>query len=318
VNRLAAPSVWPMQPRPVSFSPHTGARSFDCARVSSPIPASDVMAFRHGVSALVQQGVGTDLRIEFIGAPDHTVIVPQGFVPVTGRMAGEGVSTTCWTPGHIVLLPAGSESEWCIGTPSAPLIHLHVSPTRLLALADSEPSLRPRTLLMPAINREDAVLAALAESIVREIHMRQAGSAILIDSLFQSLCIQLLRGYSEDARTASRRPYAIAPFRLKRAQDFIEEHLEHHIGLEEIAAAAGLSAFHFTRCFKHATGLSPYRYVVMRRVERAKDLLENTSQTLAQIALVCGFATQQHLTETFRAHTGSPPGRYRLQRASEE
>ena len=304
--------------RPLAFIPLTGARSFDCARASAPISVTNVMRFRHGISALVQQPTEVDLRIRFGGAPDHCLIVPQGFAAVTGRVGGDGFATSRWTAGHVVLLPAGSQSEWCIRAPAAPFIHLHVSPTRLLALAESEPSLKPRTHLLPAVNREDPVLAALAESIVREIRLRQAGSGILIDSLFQSLCIQLLRTYSEDESIAGRRPYAIAPFRLRRAQDFIEEHVEQHIGLEEIAAAAGLSAFHFTRCFKEATGLTPYRYVLLRRVERAKDLLENTSQTLAEIALACGFATQQHLTETFRSHTGLPPGRYRLQKAQEE
>jgi AraC family transcriptional regulator len=275
------------------------------------------MAFRHGTSALVQEATEVDLCVRLAGAPDHCLIVPQGFASVRGQVDGESLATSRWTPGHIVLLPAGSISEWCIRSPGAPFIHLQVSPTRLLALAESEPALKARTRLLTAVNREDAVLTALAASIVRELRLPQAGSAILIESLFQSLCIQLLRAYGEDAHIAGRRPYALAPFRLRRAQDFIAAHLEQHIGLEEIAAAAGLSAFHFTRCFKEATGLTPYRYVLLRRVERAKDLLENTSQTLAEIALECGFATQQHLTEIFRTHTGMPPGRYRLQRAQE-
>ena len=294
------------------FIPETGARSFDSLRASAPIPVSDVMPFRHGISALVQEASDAALRIRLSGAPDHSVIVPQGFVPVRGRVAGEGLRTSTWTSGHIVLLPAGSQGEWCIGPPSAPMIHLHVSPTRLQTLAESEPSLKRRTHLVPAVNRKDTALAGLAENIVRELRLRQAGSRIIIESLFQSLCIQLLRTYSDETDMAGRRAYLIAPFRLKRAREFIEGHLDRHIGLEDIAAAAGLSPFHFARGFKHATGLAPYRYVVLQRVERAKDLLENTSQSLAEIALACGFATQQHLTEIFRTHTGSPPGRYRL------
>ena len=322
MNHLATIAVPPQSllplSRPLTYSPRTGARSFDCVRASAPIAVSDVLQFKHGISALVQQATDADLEVSLAGAPDHCVIVPQGFASVRGEIGGERLATERWTPGHIVLLPAGSQSVWNIGAPGAPLIHLHVSPTRLLALAESEPMLKQRTRLSATVNREDSVLAALAESIVREIRLNQAGSTILIDSLFQSLCIQLLRGYAEDALTTARRPHLIAPFRLKRAQDFIEEHLEQHIGLEEIAAAAGLSAFHFARCFKEATGLAPYRYVLLRRVERAKDLLENTAQTLAEVALACGFATQQHLTEIFRTHTGLPPGRYRLQKAQEE
>jgi len=299
------------------FTLKTGARSFDCIEASTAIPVSDVIAFRDGVSAVVQDASDTDIRIRILGAPDHWLIVPLGVVRVTGHLSGTEVSTSPWTPGRVVLLPADSQGEWCIESPSAPMIHLHVSPARLHAVAEAEPLLRARTRLLPAVNREDAVLASLAENIMRETRARQAGSRLLIDSLFQSLCVHLMRTYSVEEDTANPRRYFIAPFRLKRAQEFIEEHLEQHIALEDIAAAAGLSPFHFSRIFKHATGLAPYRYVLLRRVRRAKGLLESTSRPLAEIALACGFSTQQHLTEIFRRHTGSPPGRYRLRKSVE-
>jgi AraC family transcriptional regulator len=74
---------------------------------------------------------------------------------------------------------------------------------------------------------------------------------------------------------------------------------------------ACLSPYHFSRSFKQAIGVGPQRYVVQRRLERAKTLMRRTNQPLAEIAQQVGFADQSHLTSIFRRETGLTPGRYR-------
>ena len=104
---------------------------------------------------------------------------------------------------------------------------------------------------------------------------------------------------------------SMAPYRLRRAQQYLEEHLCAEVRLEQIAAAAGLSTFHFCRQFKKATGSTPLRYVLERRVERAKRLVVETDKTLVEIALELGFSGQSHFTAIFRKLTGQTPRRYR-------
>ncbi|MEM1309361.1 MAG: helix-turn-helix transcriptional regulator, partial [Cyanobacteria bacterium P01_H01_bin.153] len=58
-------------------------------------------------------------------------------------------------------------------------------------------------------------------------------------------------------------------------------------------------------------GVSPYRYLLQQRVERAKQLLEQRSLPISTIALDCGFANQTHLTKVFRQLTGITPKAYR-------
>jgi AraC family transcriptional regulator len=99
--------------------------------------------------------------------------------------------------------------------------------------------------------------------------------------------------------------------RLNRVQDYIEAHLDDRLSLTELAGVACLSPYHFSRSFKQATGVGPQRYVMQRRLERAKTLMRRSNQPLAFIAQEAGFVDQSHLTSIFRREMGMTPGRYR-------
>jgi AraC family transcriptional regulator len=73
----------------------------------------------------------------------------------------------------------------------------------------------------------------------------------------------------------------------------------------------GLSATHFARRFKRSTGSAPHQYLMRCRVERARRLLAETDNAIAQIALACGVAHQEHLTRVFRRLSGETPARFR-------
>jgi len=92
---------------------------------------------------------------------------------------------------------------------------------------------------------------------------------------------------------------------------FVEDNLGKNIGLTELAALVGYSPDHFARLFKRSFGLSPYQYVLARRVERAKALLRDRTHSIAEVAMAAGFATQAHLNTTFKSRTGMTPGAYR-------
>ena len=77
-----------------------------------------------------------------------------------------------------------------------------------------------------------------------------------------------------------------------------------------MAAVARLSPYHFARQFKAATGLPPHQYVIARRVERAKHLLQGGGLTLAQVAARAGFSNQSHLSHHFKRLVGVTPGQF--------
>ena len=86
-----------------------------------------------------------------------------------------------------------------------------------------------------------------------------------------------------------------------------------NISLDDLAGSVGLSRYHFARRFRQSTGTTPHEFVLQQRVERAKTLLDRTNTALPDIASVCGFADQSHMTREFRKRVSVTPGRYRRQ-----
>ncbi len=88
-------------------------------------------------------------------------------------------------------------------------------------------------------------------------------------------------------------------------------HLADDVGLDTLAAIADLSPKHFARAFRQSTGMPPHRWLIERRIDRAKALLRTADLSLAEISLACGFADQSHFTAAFRKLVGFTPGGYR-------
>jgi AraC family transcriptional regulator len=110
----------------------------------------------------------------------------------------------------------------------------------------------------------------------------------------------------------------LAEHRLRRVLQFMAEHLEDDIGLDELAAVAGLSVFHFHRMFANAMGMPPHRYLSQMRLERAKTLLALGRLSLAQISLACRFSSQPNFSRAFRRATGMTPLAYRNETGKRE
>ena len=154
----------------------------------------------------------------------------------------------------------------------------------------------------------DPLLSQIVTTFAQEIDGSFA-DRILIESLGTALCIRIAQ------RFVGRLPLptckGLSAARLRRVRDFIEAHLDQSLSLTVLADIACLSPYHFSRSFKEAAGVGPQRYVIQRRLERAKSLLRQTHQPLARIAQEAGFADQSHLTSIFRREIGMTPGRFR-------
>jgi AraC family transcriptional regulator len=107
---------------------------------------------------------------------------------------------------------------------------------------------------------------------------------------------------------------ALAPWRQRRAEDTLRAGLARGVSVEEVARQCNMSVSQFGRTFKKTTGQTPHRWLVQRRLERAKDLLLRSTLPLAEIALACGFSEQSHFTRTFTRLVGTSPGEWRRQR----
>ena len=90
--------------------------------------------------------------------------------------------------------------------------------------------------------------------------------------------------------------------------------LDGELPLVRIASECGLSAAHFARAFRVSTGTPPHRWLMDQRIEQSKCLLMDSTLSLTEIAIKCGFADQSHFTRAFSSAMGATPGRWRLNR----
>ena len=164
--------------------------------------------------------------------------------------------------------------------------------------------------LVPTYNRYDPLISQLVSTIANEM----AGGFldhILADALNTALAVQVTRLCGDPTPLTLEPSHGLSHERLKRVYEYIDANLDRRLTLADLARVACLSPYHFSRSFKQAVGVGPQRYVMQRRVERAKTLVRRTNRPLAMIAQEVGFADQSHLTSVFRREIGVTPGHFR-------
>ncbi|SFK20362.1 AraC family transcriptional regulator [Caulobacter sp. UNC279MFTsu5.1] len=116
-----------------------------------------------------------------------------------------------------------------------------------------------------------------------------------------------------EVRRLTREPQTgkLAPWQVRTATAFIDQNRDRNLQVRDVAAAVRLSPSYFSHAFKETFGQSAKSYIIERRVARAKQLMLSTRDTLAQIALACGFSDQAHFCRTFGGLVGQTPSRWR-------
>ena len=109
----------------------------------------------------------------------------------------------------------------------------------------------------------------------------------------------------------------LAPWQVRTAKTFIDQNRDRNLQVRDVAAAVRLSPSYFSHAFKESFGQSAKSYIIERRIARAKHLMLTTRDTLAHIALACGFSDQAHFCRTFGGLVGQTPSRWRRNRQEE-
>lgn len=166
----------------------------------------------------------------------------------------------------------------------------------------------PQCLKDPRLLFFDQRIMALAELIAAEV----ANPDPLHDLYGDGLALALLIDVLKMGRVPSRKRAALAPWQLRRATAFIDDHCLRRIRLDELAQLTGLSASHFSHSFKASTGVAPLEWQMRARLDRAKLMLLADEQPLTAIAADTGFADHAHFSRVFRRHEGMTPSRWRI------
>ena len=171
-----------------------------------------------------------------------------------------------------------------------------IDPGRL-ALAAAESGLAEAQLI-ERISGDDPVLLALGRTLAFEsIHNYPSGALAwneTANSFVDALATRHTAALSGSARGA------LGNDQLRRLRDYVIAHLDEPIAVEALADIAGRSPFHFTRIFARSVGMTPHRYVVHLRLQRAIELVREGRSGLAEIAARTGFADQSHLSRWVR------------------
>ena len=156
---------------------------------------------------------------------------------------------------------------------------------------------------------QDLAVSRMGERFATELRQPRYGGALYGESVALAFSLHLLGRYGRVRQRATAPRGKLAGATLGRVVDYIHEHLAENLSLNELAHAAGLSLFHFSRLFRASTGLSPHNFILRLRVERAIRLLRERSDihSLSEIALESGFYDHAHFTHAFRRLVGTTP-----------
>jgi AraC family transcriptional regulator len=255
--------------------------------VSAPIPAEEAFV----VSVHLKELPFHELRLR--GATVHTGYHPKGGVSVFDLE--DDPSFFFPSPFHC--------------------LHFYVKRTTLDMLADEHGARRIETLRWPH-GTTDETVSHLGSALLSALESPESANELFVDQVALALSAYFAYAYGGMRKADRVARGGLAPWQERRCKELMTGRLGHQISLGELAKACGLSISRFARAFKQATGESPHRWLVKRRVEAAKELLRSSDLSIAEIALDCGFSDQSHLTRVFSVMAGATPGTWRRNRTN--
>ena len=167
--------------------------------------------------------------------------------------------------------------------------------------------------LVPTFQCRNKQLEAIATLLMAEIQQGQSSSLLYLDSLANVLAVQLLRNYGKNSVQLASYEGGLPIYQLNQVLDYIDAKLAEKIKLADLANLLNMSQFHFGRMFKQSMGISPHKYVIQQRIERAKNLLTQNDLAVIDIALDCGFNSHSNFSKQFLKVMGMTPKTFRSQ-----
>jgi AraC family transcriptional regulator len=233
----------------------------------------------------------------------HCICFQMSSGRVEKRMGG-GVVYVERRAGTLSINPAGVDCA-ADADERVDILTVAVDPGRM-ALAAAEGT-RPEVQVIERLGGEDPALLALARTLAFEsVHNYPCG-ALSWNEAASSFVDGLVTG--DTAAMPARSRGTLGKDQLRRLRDYVVAHLDEPIGVEALADIAARSPFHFTRVFTRSVGMTPHRYVVHLRLQRAIELVREGRSGMAEIAARTGFADQSHLSRWVRRVHGVPLSR---------
>jgi AraC family transcriptional regulator len=257
------------------------------------------------------------MRVEFVlpesvTEPRHWVRHDQAFAMMLGTGSIEWGSKRStlekfdYAAGNLALCDR-HVGEW-VGLMNVSHLQLGISDAALMASSDGaygEVELRAsRKFAEPR-------LSAMVAAVHAEMTAGFPSGRLFLDSVEQAMAVTLVNGHAVRHRPVQLYRGGLGSARLRRIKELVDAKMEEDLSLDEMAQSVGLSTAHFARMFRRSTGKSPHQFVLRQRVERAKAMLRAPDARVLDVAVACGFKTQQHFAQVFRDVCRVSPTQYR-------
>jgi AraC family transcriptional regulator len=246
-----------------------------------------------------------------VHAPDHVIAVQLAGNATLQRTREGRTKSRTMNVGDVTISPIGGPIRWR-QTGHSLVVLLRLAGEYVRRVAGDECALDPdRFEIQPVFSARDVRIEDLGRRLLAGLEYEGSDSHLYVDTLACELAIRLLTDYTKSSAAATWPRAKLSPHKLRRAIEFIDENLRHHVTLTAIADEVALSPGHFAHAFRQATGVTPHRYVLERRVERAKTLLRESDAPITHIAGQVGCSSHSHFSVLFHRITGLTPRQFR-------
>jgi AraC family transcriptional regulator len=197
--------------------------------------------------------------------------------------------------------------EW-VGLMNVTHLQLGISDAALMACSDGAYG---EVELRASRRFANARLSALVAAAHAEMVAGFPSGRLFLDSVEQAMAVTLVNGHAARHRPVQIQRGGLGAARLRKIRELVDARIEDDLSLDEMAESVGLSTAHFARMFRKSTGDTPHQFVLRQRLERAKAMLRAADARVLDVAVACGFKTQQHFAQVFRGICGVSPTEYR-------
>ncbi|MCP4118478.1 MAG: helix-turn-helix transcriptional regulator [Desulfobacteraceae bacterium] len=254
----------------------------------------------------VERAVAYDLAMDKQAFPLHTFSLVTGPAYEWESLENGRFQKMRSCPGDVSVYPADrAVSQRFEGYKE--FVCLTVEPAALVNMA-SDPTLELRTGFHNRHNVNDPQLKALLTAFLAEAEAGGPNGRMFVDALMTAFSVHYLTHYAETRLSPEPGP-GLEQRQIGRAKEFIAAHLAENISLDQVAKAAGMSKFHFSRRFKDKIGITPHQYLLKSRTQKAKELLKK-GRSIAGVAYELGFNDQSHFGRIFLKNEGVSPGAF--------
>ena len=192
------------------------------------------------------------------------------------------------------------------------MLRVYLPRRRLISVAESMARRSDVRLRLPKPGFADYIVTNLLNIMNFAFDNPEHTSQLLVDEASILLMSHLIHNYS-DLSPVERSRGGLASWQERIAKEILVARIGNPPTIDELGQACGVSGRHFIRAFRQSTGLTPHQWLMQERALIAKNLLEHSDRTFAEISATCGYANPSHFCRAFQRHFGQTPSTARRQ-----